>query len=281
MKINCVGCGLDITAMNNNVKVTLNRRGGRAAYMCAECARRMSGYTFENDVRVGVEKVNKFTYAFELETSYTNEKARAELYADKFVPTADCTVNVEYKTPIYRGLNAPSKQAVTIETLINNGDMRIDNECGTHVHVGEENYINPETMDYLKRFYNSLFTPLSNAMCENHADVKKVFGRDFEHWAQPITMNSCADTHENFINMQHAYTVDYIICMFKNSKQFQNTLRLCKEFTSILINNFIMHFNDEDYDRSRYNSQRDYRMHKAQITAQKLVKAYRKAVANA
>jgi len=281
MRINCTGCGQDITNRTNNVKVNLNRRGGRAAYMCAECAARMMGYTIENSVRTGSEKVNKFTYSFELETSFTDDKARIELYADKFIPTSDCTVNVEYKTPIYRGLNAPSKQLVTIENLINNNHMRIGNECGTHCHVGEENYINPETIGYLKRFYNSLFTPLSDAMLENHADIKKVFGRDFEHWAQPVTMNSYADTHENFINLQHDYTVEYRICMFKNAKQYQAVMRLCKEFTAILINNFIMHFNDTDYDRSRYSSAREYRLHKAQVTANKLVKAYRKAVTNA
>jgi len=280
-EIKCQGCGMVITSVMDAVKINLDRRGGRAAYMCPRCAQRKDSYYTENNARHGVVKVNKFTFSFELETSASDEKARIELYANKFLPTHDCTVDVEYKSPIYRGLNAPSKQAVTIGKLIESGSLAIDSTCGTHIHVGEENMINPETMDYIRRFYNSIFTPLCDAMAADSESTMKVFGRDFGRWAGMVDMNTSAMNHSNFVNMEHSYTIEYRICKFRDAKQFQNMLKLCKEFTSIIINNFVMHFNDEVTDTKRYPTIREYRLHKAQVTGNKLAKAFKKAAASA
>lgn len=56
-------------------------------------------------------------------------------------------------------------------------------------------------------------------------------------------------------------------------------VHFCKDATTTIINNFIAHFNDEPKDKRRYPTITAYRKHKAQTTAQKLVKLFEKYTA--
>lgn len=278
----CTGCNAEGTVKSDSF-----RRGGRAVYMCRDHAFRLMGYTDENHNRLGNVKENGFTFSWENETSSTTVKGRSELLQAGFIPTSDCTVNVEYKSSIYEGLNAFSKQCVTIERLIASGDCEIGSGCGSHFHVGHHDYINRETIDYIARFYQSLFIPLSDEMREHHDETVALFGRFFTGalndydggYARYITHDMTdrqAKKHEIFINLQHDWTIEYRLPKFINAKQYQTVGKMCKEFTSAIIENFIKHFNEEPTDRNRYATITEYRKHKADVTAQKLVRIYRK-----
>ena len=260
------------------VKVAIPNRGNRNGFMCTFHARQLEGYTTENDFRKGNRKANGFTFSCELETSHSTAKARGELLNFGFLPTSDCTVSVEYKSPIYEGLNAISKQTASIEKLMNDGQLEIDSTCGTHFHVGHADHINPETMQYIRRFYHSIFVPLSDCMVANPSETTAFWGREFRNgtWANPINANSNALEHRNFINMEHAYTVEFRLAKFRTAEQYMQVVKFCRDVVNAVIENFVKHFNDSDFDRTRYADVTAYRKHKAEVTANKIVKLYKK-----
>lgn len=264
------------------IAVPVAKRGGRMGYYCERCARER-GYSEENSIRYGLVKANGFTFSVELETSFSTRKARGELLDFGFIPTQDCTVDVEYKSPIFEGLNAISKQCVSIERLTTEGDLRMGSECGTHFHVGHRTYINPATMRYLRRFNNSLFTPLSEAIMADTAKSAKLFGREPNRWAEPVTMTDRSGNvegwqmkHEAMFNLQHDHTIEFRQAKFVNAKQYMALAKFARDCTDAIIENFIKHFDDTEWDTRRYATITEYRKHKAIVTANKLVKLYEK-----
>ena len=269
------------------VKVPIAKRGNRYGYMCDFHARRLEGYTVENDFRSGNRKKNGFTFSCELEVSSATTKARGELVDFGFKPTSDCTVSAEFKSPIYEGLNALSKQCVSIEKLIESGETRIGYECGTHFHVGHVDYINGETMRYLRRFNGSLFVPLSEAIMADPEKSARFFGRRPNNWSEPVTMHDpsgdfpgCHMKHSAMFNLQHDYTVEFRQAKFVNAEQYMAVAKFARDCVNTIIENFIKHFNDTDFDRNRYETRTAYRKHKAQVAANKMVKLYEKYTAN-
>ena len=280
-------CMFDNCCAVGTVRVPIAKRGGRFGYMCEHHARRLEGYTIENGLRTGNRKANPFTFSEELEVSRFSTKARGELIDFGFLPTADCTVSAEFKSPIFEGLNAISKQCVSIEKLIASGDLFIGNECGTHFHVGHADFINPTTMRYLRRFNGSLFVPLSEAIMADTAKSEKLFGRKPNTWAQAVTMRDPSGDysgfqmkHEAMFNLQHDYTIEFRQAKFVNAEQYMNMAKFARDVVNAIIENFIKHFNDEVTDTRRYASRTEYRKHKAVVTANKLVKLYEKYTAN-
>lgn len=274
---NCPNC--------NNVgthKIQVYRRGAEGhAYLCDMHYRRDESYYFENSTRQGTMKKHKGTISVEFEVSRATEKARIEFTASGYVPTHDGTVAHEFKSPIMYGLNGISKHCVTFDRLIADGNLEVNHTCGTHFNVGNVEAINAESIDYIARFVHSLFVPLSDYLNVHPAECAAVFGRPLNGWARPITANSNAREHTNFINLQHDTHIEYRVCKFVNGKQYMNAAKLCVAFTDCIIANFVEHFNDTDFDRRRYPNITAYRRHKAAVTANKLVKLFQKAAANA
>lgn len=269
------------------VKVTIENRGNGNGYMCEFHARREEGYTTENNYRLGERKAHGFTSSFELESSRSSRRVRGELLNKGFLPTEDCTVDVEYKSPIYEGLNAISKQAVSIEKYMQEGELVIGPECGTHFHVGHAEHINPVTMRYLRRFNGSLFVPLSNAIMADPDKSARFFGRLPNGWAQPVSMADPSGDfegyrmkHETMFNLQHDYTIEFRQAKFTNAKQYTAVAKFARDVVNCIINNFILHFNEQPKDTRRYPTITEYRKHKAQVTANKLVALYEKYTTN-
>lgn len=278
----CEGCG-----NNGTVRVPIAKRGNRYGYLCDFHAHRLEGYSVENGFRKGNRKENGFTFSTELEVSNASMKARGELVDFGFKPTADCTVSAEFKSPIYEGLNALSKQCVSVEKLITSGEMRIGSECGTHFHVGHVDYINGVTMRYLRRFNGSLFVPLSEAIMADQAKAERFFGRRSNSWAEPVTMRDPSGDysgdymkHSAMFNLQHDYTVEFRQAKFVNAEQYMAVAKFARDCVNAIIENFIKHFNDNPTDTRRYPTKTAYRKHKAQVTAQKMVKLYEKYTEN-
>lgn len=269
------------------IAIPVPDRGGRTGFMCEFHAYRELGYSRENSFRYGKRKVDPFTFSEEFETSRSTMVARGELMNFGFLPTEDSTVDVEYKSPIFEGLNAISKQCLSIEKLMRNGELVVDQTCGTHFHVGHAEHITPKTMRYLRRFNNSLFIPLSTAIMANQEKSAKLFGRKPNRWAEPITMADPAGDYEGWrmkhtamFNLQHDYTIEFRQAKFVNAKQYMNMVKFAKACTNAIIENFIKHFMDTEWDTRRYPTRTAYRKHKADVTAQKLVALYEKYTAN-
>lgn len=276
---NCTNEGL--------VAIPISKRGERNGFMCHFHAYQELGYSQENGLHYGTRKKHGFTFSMEMETALSDLKARAEFLDFGFLPTADATVDVEYKSPIFEGLNAISKQATSFEKLMGENHLMIDGSCGTHFHVGHVEFINPTTMRYLRRFNGSLFAPLSEAIMADPVKAEKFFGRGSNHWAQPVTHNDPSGNfdgwrmkHEAMFNLQHDYTIEFRQPKFVNAEQYMQVVKFAKDCTNAIIANFIEHFMDTEWDTNRYPTRTEYRKHKAQVAANKMVKLYEKYTAN-
>ena len=217
----------------------VRRRGGGNAYLCEFHETALESYFNKNNYRLGERKANGDTFAVELETSYSNRQARIELCIARFLPTSDCTAHGgEFKSPIYEGACGLKAFLPSIEDMKRSGDIEINDSCGTHLHIGHHEYINPLYMSYIRRFYHSIFVPLSNSMEINRYKTEAIFGRYFGNWARAINTRIDAEEHTNFINTQHAYTLEYRICFFKDAAQYSKAIDLCREFNHIVIKTF-------------------------------------------
>ena len=275
-KCACATCE-KVLPIREMIRVEKNNRGGANAYLCNYHARMQEDYFYEHDRFSGKAKSHGFTYGIELESMADSERARMELQSRDFVATSDCTVRIEYKSPIFHGLNALSKDCTTIQILNANRELdTIHANCGTHLNIGHVDYINAQTVDYIRRFCHSLFIPLSNYMTAHPAEVERLFGRSLNRWAEPYTEWSSADDHTNFINLQHNNRIEFRVCKFLNAKQYINATKCATEMMTAIINNFIKHFNDQPKDNRRYSNKTEYRKHKAEMTAAKLVKIFKK-----
>lgn len=276
INVTCTRCGVQASKFQM-IKVEKNNRGQRASYLCNRCNSEMNSYFFEHDELRGADTKHPFTYGMELETWGSNAKARSELAEYHFIPTSDSTVDVEFKSPIMNNLKSLSHLTKVLDKMLTDGDIVIDHHCGTHFHVGHAS-LNYETMDYIRRFYNSLFVPLCEAMQEHATETENLFGRGFGTWCRTINMDTDAERHENFINTQHSNTLEFRLAFYRNGAQYMAVAKLATKITEAVMNNFVAHFNDRDYDKTRYANITAYRKHKAQVTAQKIVKMYLKAI---
>ena len=221
-------------------KYAVRRRGGGNAYLCEYHTQYLESYSRENNYRIGEMKQNGYTYSVELETSAADFQARLELCVAGFIPTSDCTVYAEFKSPIYNGMNGLKAFLPSIQDLIENGNMNIGSNCGTHFHVGHDKYINARYMSYIRRFYHSLFVPLSRALENNNSKATEIFGRDFGYWAQAINEHTDAEEHTNFINVQHDYTLEFRRAFFRDAKQYARCCDFCRKVTEKVVNTFCM-----------------------------------------
>ena len=291
----CTCCeSVDFTA--NMVKTPMAKRGGASAYMCQRCASNNQHYHASNNTLQGKAKNNGVYIGIELETSFTNEYARNTLFEYGLIPTHDCSLRsegegrrygwddgnaCEYVTGIMQGLNIASKMCVTIESLMSAGALKINDSCGTHFHVSinsmRDEHGAKTYMGYIQRFYQSLFVPLCEAMQADPQTTARVFGRYFDHhYCTPINAGSYAGSRYNFINVTNDSNIEFRLNKFTSAKQYQNLMKMEVEMVQAIVTNFCEHFNDEKIDARRYENKTAYRKHKAQVTAQKLVKIYKK-----
>lgn len=283
---NCPGC------MNIGTQAhPMPNRGGRMAWLCDFHAFDLESYYRENNNRIGNAKQHNGTSSIELETSFSDDQARAELLNAGFIPTSDCTVDVEYKSSIYEGLNALSKQCVTIDRLVSEGRLVMGPECGTHYHYGHREWINPATMGWIIEYYEDLFRPMDDLLHEMSPDqVADFFGRDLtdrthmegqsggsDGYAQSLYYGD-PETHENWINVQHDWTIEFRICKYRDHEQYMEIARTIKGIGEALVTDFIKHYNDEKIDKSRYKNIDAWRKHCAKKAGDKMRRKLEKAM---
>lgn len=269
----CVNC-------NNRgyKKYSVRRRGGGNAYLCEYHARSLESYFAENSLRIGNMKKNGFTYSIELETSAADLQARVELCVAGFLPTSDSTVFAEFKSPIYNGANALKAYLPSIQYLLETDSIEIDSDCGTHFHVGHDTMINHRTMVFIRRFYHSLFLPLSLELERNDTKATEIFGRGFGYWARAISANTDAEEHTNFINTQHDYTLEFRRAFFRNAEQYSRCADFCRIVTEKVVNTFctkVVALGLTENDRYLTAEQKTELKKAADKTARQIVKAFR------
>lgn len=270
------------------VRTQMPNRGNRHAFMCRNCATNNRFYHTSNNELQGKATALNVGVGWELETSYSDAYARNILFEYGMIPTNDSSLHgsrtCEYVSGIQQGLNIGSKMCVTIETLMQEGHLQINDSCGTHFHVSvdcmRDIYGNKTYMGYIQRFYHSLFLPLAQAMRENPVKTKKLFGRFFTGYARDIDENTNPNIRYNFINVTNDSNIEFRLNKFVTAKQSQTVTKMEVEMVKCIVKNFCEHFMDTEWDGRRYEKRTDYRKHKAQVTAGKLVKLFHKYADN-
>ena len=284
-----IGCGCEGTH-----KTVIARRGGRAGYLCDRHFERNESYGTGNSAIVGKAKANGIMIGREFELSFADDYARHELSAMSAVPTNDGSLQdhewrhreVEFVFPTECGLNKMSKDAVSIEKLFAEGHAEANDSCGTHLHVSTEgtrnNIDRNHGMEAIRRFYNSIFVPVTEVMKRNPEATEALFGRFFTGYAPAIDMDTpCRAGHNQtryaWVNCTNSNRVEYRLVKFVSAKQYTTVVKTCVEMTKAIDTNFLAHFNDTKIDSTRYENIKEYRKHKAEVTANKIIKIFVKA----
>jgi hypothetical protein len=140
---------------------------------------------------------------------------------------------------------------------------------------------NKTYMGYIRRFYHSLFDALNNAVASDPEKAVAVFGRYFNHYAKQIARTSVSDNDRYlWVNVTNETNIEFRLNRFVSGKQYQNLMKMEVEMTKAIVTNFCEHFMDAEWDTNRYPTRTEYRKHKAEVTANKLVKLYEKFSAN-
>lgn len=271
----CQGaCGRHLLT-SDMIKIKNPSRGWH--YMCRSCYNKQASYSTDNTTFKGEGlKGRENSISLEFEVSIFNKEPHQFLSQYGWLNTSDCTVQAEYKTPIYTGsLNSLVRIYKSIDKNFDIPDWGDD--YGTHTNVGHKNKINAETIVYLRRFYHSLFLPLSNHLKANTNKTIKLFGRDFTYYANHIDKYSEPSAHTNFINLQHVTHIEFRLCKYINAHQFAICNKFCIDAVNCIITNFINHFNDLPHTTDTKKAKM-YRKKKADITANKLINLFEKYV---
>lgn len=142
---------------------------------------------------------------------------------------------LEHDGSLCDGLEAPSPKcegAKSLSALIHSAEVRGEDkflrgeDCGMHIHANAEN------MEVYRNWYHTLFIPF----CE-WLDAKPMhfceanFGGKFRYYASAINRNTDVWNHCNFVNMQHAHTIEWRIPRYVSACQ---TVILLKFWRKVL-----------------------------------------------
>ena len=276
----CLCCGASIQPWMGHA-APLASNGGRAQYVCRYC---YAGY---NDINYGAhahaeargkQAKSGLTYSVELELKRPDALTRGELAAVGVVATKDCTTDAEFKSAPRGNLNN-AKTWNTVEQLLRDGHAAITDDEGTHVHIGHgdvehpqqdgnptPDLINPYSMVELCRRAHVILNPLMQEWQGNPADTVRVFGR----WFNRMAKAGVSDTDRyRAINITNAATIEYRLPRFRTADQYRHCLKTCAALTKTIVTNYMQYADDEWADPAKLD-------HKAEVTARKLVKVWKK-----
>lgn len=235
-----------------------NNRGGKPALICPDCLSLLP-YSAENSILWGVDtKGRTYSTEWEMNEGADYVEAARRLLTNGAIPTSDCTVDVEFISPIYRNLKSPVRILKTVERICKEGLMSIGDNCGTHFHVGLPKNAegvdgmsapidgidgHASRMDAARNMVNSLFVPVTDWMLSHPVETEALFGRNFGRWAEPINPRSHWATHENWVNMQHDYSLEFRLPRFRNHRQYARAMHTCDRFFSTLETHFWSKYN--------------------------------------
>ena len=237
----CVECGrVTNEALGGKRVTTPAQRNG--VWVCADHRgkRNLRGYGEENSIRVGSGNADNISISIELESMGISTHARAYLVGNKFIATSDATVDVEYKSPIYESEQPLAKIIGGIEYMDKNDDYKFKvnhYKCGLHTHFGFiDNRYNFRRLD---EDYRTLFYELDKVVCLlSDEDREAIFGRTWGEYNEPINFNY-PDRHENWINIQHPYSIEIRMPRFVDAVQYMTFLKTFKKMFKALNTHYI------------------------------------------
>ena len=260
----CMGCGAVKMVSEMVATACANRGANKVAYMCKHCATHNDGYQSmrENGEIGGVE--NGFRFGIELETNCSTDNFRNMMFRYGFEATHDGSLNdigenryyggwgreasCEYVSPTNKGLKRFTKQFIEIENYLNNGEIQMDDSCGTHCHISYNNMENGE-MAMICNYFQSLFTEIQNVMIANPEKTKKFFGRYFCHYAPRFYENTHMrlgdhDDRYCWVNCTNHTNIEFRLNKFVTAEQMRECIKFEQWMTKTIIDNFTSKYNN-------------------------------------
>ena len=237
----CVECGRVTNEEMGGKRVTTPaQRNGVWVCSAHRGTRNLNGYCDENNKRVGSGNSDNISISLELESMGISTHARAYLVSNKFIATSDSTVDIEYKSPIYTSEQPLAKIIGGIEYMDINDSYKFKvnhYKCGLHTHFGFID--NRYDFTYLKEDYKTLFSELDKIVRSLTDEEREViFGRSWGEYNAPISF-SCPDRHENWINIQHNYSLEIRMPRFVSAVQYMKFLKTFKKMFKALDTHYI------------------------------------------
>lgn len=237
----CVECGRLTNEAMGGKRVTIPSQTN-GVWVCSlhRGKNNLNGYSDENRHTVGTATADGITMSVELESMGCSTHARAYLIKNNFMATSDCTVDIEYKSPIYYSECPISKIVGGVEYMDKNPNYRfsVNNEnCGIHTHFGFiDNHFDFTTLD---RHYEELFKPLCDAVDSlTDSQRESIFGRTYERYASRCNFDY-PERHENWINIQHRYTLEIRLPRFYSADAYMRFVKCFKKIFKALNTHYI------------------------------------------
>lgn len=237
----CVECGRMTCEDDGGIRVTIpSQKNGVWVCSAHRGKRNLRGYGEENNTRVGSGNADNISISLELEAMGRSTHARAYLVKNNFIATSDCTVDIEYKSPIYTSEQPLAKIIGGIEYMDKNRDykFKVNHEaCGIHTHFGFID--NSYNFQGLYEDYTELFKELADIV-ENLSNDKliDIFGREFEGYNRKLNYGF-PDSHENWINIQHNYSIEIRMPRFDTAEKYMRFLKTFKKMFKALDMHYI------------------------------------------
>ena len=238
----CLKCGNTIS--NAQLAVPIVHPSGRR-YYCRECAERLlnhlGAYAHENTTYKSKPTAQGYTISKEFETSIwidQNLSYDEQLFIVSnldfrgWEATADCTVWIEFKSPIYNGLNGYNKDSKAIAEIAQVARWCHMTDYGTHTNIGHCDFTDYR-MGILRQWRETLLSDLQSYLLTNSDRCKDVFGRVMGGWAGP--MQGDYTQHSCFINFQHSTWVEFRINRYISYEQDSYATKVCIALFDIML----------------------------------------------
>lgn len=241
---------------------------GHKKGLCANCAKISAYNSTERETPIHIQNVDSWRVGLEIECSahgYDNARmikchTAASTTFWKAAPEHDSSLNdidldgegIEYHYDI-KNLCGVKATLTTIYGIY--GDSLTDVYSGQHINVSYDDMTNFDFCK-IKEYGERIFRPLIDHMKNNNSDTINIWGRYFTSYAD-ITINN---GHYDAFHIKDN-RIEFRLAKFQSVNQYVVLINLCLDIVKTIRNNFC------------YN---DYDSHKADITANKLIKLFDK-----
>ena len=194
-------------------------------FLCDHCHSNISAYSTRNDQINNKPIKSGITLGIEHEQAGNVLDYRA-LYVMGWIPTSDCTVNVEYKSPVYNSLRGLK---LTLETLERAGATSGDNRSGTHCHIGT---FDSRELAIIQTNACQLFDRLQSHLLNDQQGTIEFFGRFFSGYCN---LTSTYNGHSSWLNLYTGKpTIELRLGKFESAGQYYKVMILARFIGQIL-----------------------------------------------
>lgn len=199
-------------------------------------------------IHVGKQVKSGLEFGIELEVNSPSDRVALEgmayLVRNHFTPTSDCTVGIEFKSPLYHSCNSFAKVASGIEELNRTSredyairGTRFTTKCsavGAHLNISTPFIRTAEGYDFIRHNKRELFEKLEEYIRgKGDAWQREFFGRAIgAEWA--IYNEDCnwnINAHRAWINteIKSSNRLEFRVCKFMSANQYIKLVRVFSE----------------------------------------------------